>query len=193
MYYTWGYLKENALSKLNLTEEEANQQDFLSRFPYYANEAMTQLCSVRPDEKLFYIVVTDENLNTAISLPDDFISFNDASPIYRAENERLGTAVGDDFVEYIGYNKISCKVPGIYHIPYNARWFFFTKELQNADIITAPADICEAIPSYVASQCLKIDDELKAAIYRNEFEVFLSRVDDTSFRRQRDFCIGGGW
>ena len=43
--YTWGYIKENILNKLNLEEEEANQLGFLSRFPYYANEAMTQICS----------------------------------------------------------------------------------------------------------------------------------------------------
>lgn len=192
--YTWGYLKENVLSKLNLSEEDANQQDFLARFPYYANEAMTQICSaIRPDEKLFYIVITADNINTPITLPDDFVAFDDAPPLYREEAEIVGREVGDDFVDYIGYNKVLCKVPGIYHIPYKARWFFFTKELQNADIITAPADVCDAIPSYIVSQCLKVDDELKAAIYRNEFEMFLSRIDDTSFKRQRGFCIGGGW
>lgn len=193
MYYTWGYLKENTLGKLNLSEEDANQQDFLSRFSYYANEAMTQICSIRPDEKLYHVVITETNLNTPITLPDDFVAFDDAPPLYREESEMLGRAVGDDFVDYVGYNKVLCKIPGIYHIPYKARWFFFTKELQNADIITAPADVCDAIPSYIVSQCLKVDDELKAAIYRNEFEMFLSRIDDTSFRRQRGFCIGGGW
>ena len=45
MQYTWGYVKEVCLAKLNLTEDEANQQGFLSAFPYYANEAMTQICS----------------------------------------------------------------------------------------------------------------------------------------------------
>ena len=41
MTYTWGYIKENTLAKLNLDEEEANQQNFLSRFPYYANTSMS--------------------------------------------------------------------------------------------------------------------------------------------------------
>ena len=59
--YTWGYLKENTLSKLNLGEEEANQQGFLSRLPYYANEAMTQICSaVKPNDKTFVIEVLDK-------------------------------------------------------------------------------------------------------------------------------------
>ena len=42
--YTWGYLKENTLSKLNLGEEEANQQGFLSRLPYYANYISMNKC-----------------------------------------------------------------------------------------------------------------------------------------------------
>lgn len=195
MYYTWGYLKENTLSKLNLDEEDANQQNFLSRFPYYANEAMTQICSaIRPDEKLFSIVITDANVNTPIAFPEDFVSFNDAPPTFRLNaTDTEAYAVGDDFVDYVGYNKIICKAIGHYQIPYNGRWFFFTKELQNDDVITAPADVCEAIPSYIVSQCLKIDDEVKAASYRNEFEMFLSRMDDTSFRKQRGFCVGGGW
>ena len=61
--YTWGYIKENALSKLNLSEQEENEQGFLSRFPYYANEAMTQICSgVRPNETFIEFVITADNV-----------------------------------------------------------------------------------------------------------------------------------
>lgn len=191
--YTWGYIKENTLGKLNLSEDEANLQEFLSRFPYYANEAMTQICSaVKPKESFFDIIVTEDNVGTPIKMPDDFICFNDdvASVVI---NKELITDIGDDFFDYHGYNEVICYAEGTYRIPYNARWFFFTKDLHNAVVIPAPADVCDALPSYMASQCLKIDDEVKAAIFRNEYEMFLARMDDTSFRRQRTFHIGGGW
>lgn len=190
--YTWGYIKECTLSKLNMDEEAANQQNFLSRFPYYANEAMTQICSaVKPAEKRFCVAITEDNIGKEITMPDDFIAFSD--DIVEFQQDHMISDVGDDFITYGGYNTIICHALGDYSIPYKARWFFFTKELANAEVIPAPADVCEAIPSYIVSQCYKIDDEAKAAIYRNEFEMFLARMDDTSFKRQRSFHIGGGW
>lgn len=183
--YSWGYLKENVLSKLNLDEEEANQQGFLSRFPYYANEAMTQICSaIKPNHKYFIVEVLAKE---CITLPDDFVSFSDDVARYNGEEAY------DDVLEYYGYNQVICKAAGIYEIPYNARWFFFTKDLESDVIITAPADVCDAIPSYIASQCFKIDDEAKSAIFRNEYELFLARIDDTSFKMQRTFKVGGNW
>lgn len=195
--YTWGYMKENALGKLNLSEAEANEQGFLSRFSYYANEAMTQICSaVRPKPDMFEIVVDDDNRDTLITMPDNFVAFDDAPIEYLELNTCVLTCweeVGDEYVKYCGYNQIRVKHNGKYRIPYLSRWFFFTKETRDADVIPAPADICEAIPSYIAAQCWKIDDETRSAIYRNEFEMFLARLDDTSFKSQRSFNRGGGW
>lgn len=249
MTYTWGYLKENILSKLNMDEEQANQLGFLSRFPYYANEAMTQICSaIKPHEVFLTIEVYDEKdrwheltkkygvyldkdepisdgipvgdpreqdyrdfwadwkathfVNKEITFPEDFIGFSDDCSYYKGYPICLGgiplstpkfEEVGDEHVEYVGYNQVICHMAGTYKIPYNARWFFFTKDCQNYTVITAPADICDAIPSYVVSQCYKIDDEAKAAIYRNEFEMACARIDDTTFKSQRTMHIGGGW
>lgn len=194
--YTWGYIKENTLSKLNMDEEEANQQGFLSRFPYCANEAMTQICSaIKPCIRFMEIEIAEENenVNVPITLPDDFLSFSDDVVSYKNESYPTYLEVGDDFLKYHGYNQVICFCEGTYRIPYNTRWFFFTKELHNATIIPAPADVCDALPSYIASQCLKIDDEVKAATFRNEYEMFLSRIDDTSFKAQRTLHVGGGW
>lgn len=184
--YTWGYIKENTLGKLNLTEEEANQQDFLSRFPYYANEAMTQICSaVKPMHTCVSFITN--NVNEIFTFPENFVSFSDDVATYN------GYEAGDEVFTYLGYNQVLCHEPGLYCIPYNARWFFFTKELDNTDVITAPADICDALPSYIASQCYKIDDENKAGVYRNEFEMFLARMDDTHFKSQRTMHVRGDW
>lgn len=193
--YTWGYIKENTLSKLNLSEEEANQQNFLSNFSYYANEAMTQICSaIKPNHTFFTVDITNDNVNRPITLPDDFISFSDDVVRYvPGMPEHYVREADDNDIEYYGYNQIICKRLGRYNVPYNARWFFFTKDLHNATILPIPADICDALPSYIVSQCLKIDDEAKAAIYRNEYEMFLARIDDTSFKSQRTFSIGGDW
>ena len=247
--YTWGYIKENTLSKLKVSEEEANLVDFLSHFPYYANEAMTQICSaIKPREVYLRILVaeklptwksltaefgvyidspepiTDIPLSTdalyetklrfwerwnslffvgeEITFPDDFIAFSDDVAYMKEEPIIIGgqivntptyEEISDDELEYVGYNQIICHKVGEYKVPYNARWFFFTKELENDEVITAPADICDALPSYIASQCLKIDDEVKAAVYRNEYEMFLARINDTSFKSQRTLKVGGGW
>lgn len=192
--YTWGYLKENTLSKLNLSEEEANQMGFLSRFSYYANEAMTQICSaIKPKETYIEFTITGDNINTLMTMPDSFVAFSDDIIKHRVNIYSDWGEVGDDFVEYVGYNEIIFKEEGIYQIPYKARWFFFTKDTDNAIVIPAPADVLDALPSYIASQCLKVDDEVKAATYRNEFEIFLARIDDSSFKSQRTFHIGGGW
>lgn len=232
--YTWGYLKENILAKLNLDEESANQQNFLSNFPYYANEAMTQICSaIKAKDTEFSLYVYDEDTKwkemtssyglytttdhytpdnftiddplytkktafwaewnslyftgTEIVMPEDFVAFDDDVPTYQYRE------VFDDTLEYRGYNHIICKDVGYYQIPYRARWFFFTKDLQNDDMVTAPADVCDAIPLYVVSQCYKIDDDTKASIFRNEYEVALARIDDTTFKRQRTFDVTGGW
>ncbi len=209
--YTWGYIKECVLSKLGMSEEEANQQNFLSQFPYYANEAMIQICSaVKPNEKYYEIdVFPDEerykeeehHRNDIITLPDDFIGLSDA-PVMLKQKYYLYDKIicnpsfvetDDESLEYYGYNQVVCHDTGVYRIPYKARWFFFTKDLSNSEIITAPADICEAIPSYIVSQCLKLDDELKAGAYRNEFEIFLARIDNTSFKSSKSIKIGGGW
>lgn len=192
--YTWGYIKESALSKLNLSEEEANQLGFLSRFPYYANEAMTQICSsIKPRSMTLEVIIDDTNRDKAITFPDNFVAFDDDLATVKYENTDDFVEAYDEVLQYVGYNQIICKRNGTYHVPYNARWFFFTKELRNADVVTAPADICDAIPLYIVSQCYKIDDERKAAIYRNEYEIFLARIDNTAFKMQRTLSIGGGW
>ena len=43
------------------------------------------------------------------------------------------------------------------------------------------------IPSYVASQIWKIDDERKAAIFRNEFEILFARINNSDYRGNRTF------
>lgn len=236
--YTWGYVKEVCLAKLNLEETEANNQNFVSRFPFYANEAMTQICSsIKPNYKHFalkvinkseydmleaqllldnssemteeevsllkqefrkkFIVVGDE-----VIFPEDFIAFDNDVVQYQEPTLLMGGQIvheypfveaSDDEIEYRGYNTVVPKKAGNYLIPYKARWFFFTNNLDNKFKLPVPMDILDSLSSYIASQCVKINDETKSSILRQEYEWFLSRIDDTHFKRQRSLTIGGNW
>jgi hypothetical protein len=193
--YTWGYIKNVALAKLDLEEAEASNQKLLQKFHYYANEAITQICStIKPKHAFFEVDVTEENIGTMITMPEDFISFgNDINKLFYNEHGKsyCREAYDDDF-EYVGYNKILCKTVGRFFISYNARWITFTNQDDNYRI-DVPIDILDCLPSYIASQCFKIDDEYKASVFRNEYEIFLSRIDDTDFRNTKTFKIEGDW
>ena len=256
--YTWGYIKEACLDMLNLTEEEANHQKFLSRFPLFANQAMTQICgSIKPDYRFHYFKVTSkeeyeeairkflvEKLQTfrtehgyvdettelepedlikwnkkkewliedfrkkhvmigdEVTMPDEFTAFDDdivlfkQAPIWFAGQVMTTFGVKeaqDEDLLYRGHNKVIPLKAGEFDIPYKARWIFFKKDFDNHFKLGAPADVLDCLPSYIVSQCLKIDDEQKAAIYRNEYELFLGRIDDTHFKRQRTLEVAGGW
>lgn len=210
--YNWGYLKNAILAKLDLDgvidEDEKSNMNYENRFPYYANEAMTMICSsVMPKRTFFEIeihngkydelgnLIEQPNVNKVITLPNDFISFGDDVNLID-ENVGYGTKiereVSDDDFEYVGYNKIRCFSIGNYKISYNARWYNF-KLKDESTFIDVPADILEAVITYVASQCMKVDDEQKAAMLRNEFEMQLARIDDTNYKSNKTFKIGGDW
>ena len=228
--YTWGYLMNVALAKLDITLDEANEMKFVSRFPYYANEAMTQICSsVKPDRRYFdvifyksaivedtYVVAdgfnyigstsVDDNviycgnlilypIGQCVTMPSDFVSFND-SPCKRQHivcNTVVSENCHNDVLEYVGHNKITALEPGKYNISYNARWFDFTDANEYMDLSFVPADVLDCIPSYIASQCYKVDDEVKSSIYRNEYEIFLARIDNSDYTNTGTFKIEGDW
>lgn len=194
--YTWGYLKNSILSKLDLDEEEAIRMNYFERFVYYANEAMTMICStVKPKRSFYEITIDSNNVNSFITMPNDFISFgDDVNTIiedigYGTTLERDAT---DEDLAYVGYNQISCKTKGKFLISYNGRWVTFSREA-NDTVLNVPTDILECIPSYVASQCLKVDDEYKSSVFRNEFEILFARIDDTNYKANKTFSIGGDW
>jgi hypothetical protein len=195
--YTWGDMQEVILAKLDLGEEEAEIQNLVSRFPYFANEAMTQICSIKPKHTFFEAEVDKDDIGNLVTLPGDFIAFGDDVNkfVYSEYNETyVEDAYADEF-DYVGYNQVLFKRTGKFYISYNARWVqsFVNMEpdLELADIV--PRDILDCIPSYVASQCMKIDDEYKSSVYRNEYEVFLARLDDTDFKSNKTFKIEGDW
>lgn len=202
MSYTWGYVKDATLAKLDLTESEANIQNLLSRFPFYANEVITQVCSsIKPKYTYAKFVIDESMIGQLQEMPEDFVSFGD-DVCYQLGEDKY-TLVGDiinvkeelhdDDFEYCGSNQVIFKHTGEFYISYNARWFTFTKSLDNNVKLPIPNDILDCIPSYIAHQCLKIDDEYKSSVFRNEYEMLLARIDDTNYKNTKTFKIDGGW
>lgn len=201
MAYTWGYIKDVSLSKLDLDENEATVQNLLSRFPFYANEVITQVCSsIKPKYTFENFVIDKTNVGVKQTMPDDFVSFGDDVCYmfeevreHNGETRLIKVPIHDDDYEYLGYNQVVFKHPGNYFISYNARWYTFDKSLSDDELIDVPDDILDSIPSYIASQCYKIDDEYKASVFRNEYEIMLSRIDNSNFRNTKTIKIEGDW
>lgn len=202
--YTWGYIKDVSLAKLDLDEGEATVQNLLSRFPFYANEVITQVCSsVKPKYTFAHFVIDKDQVGTIVNMPNDFVSFGD-DVCYELKEEKLWAGgyydwmytkheINSEDFEYVGYNQLVFKRPGDYFISYNARWYTFTKSMSDTTEIDIPNDILDCIPSYIASQCFKIDDEYKASVFRNEFEMAFARIDNSNYKEPKSIFIEGDW
>ena len=191
MKYTWGYIKDVSLAKLDLDEDEATTQNLLSRFPFYANEVITQICSsIKPKYTFATFTITKEDLFNVYTMPEDFVSFgDDVNTILYIDDygDRWLEECHDNHFTYKGYNQVQFFEVGTYQISYNARWYTFTKDIDDNIVLDIPFDILDCIPSYIAHQCYKIDDDKKAAVYRNEYEMFLARIDNTNYKNTKTF------
>lgn len=195
--YTWGYLKDASLAKLDLDEYEANERDLLSKFPFWANEVITDVVSaIKPKHTFAEFTITTDDIGKSYTMPDDFVSFGDDvnTVVYKNEyDERVMEEAYDDDFAYKGYNSLVFWKEGTYSISYNARWITFDKNMDNNTKLGIPMDILECIPSYIACQGYKMDDEVKSALFRNEYEMKLARIDDTDFKQTKSFKIRGDW
>lgn len=206
--YRWGYIKNVALAKLDLDydEKEADVHNLINRFEYYANEAMTQICSTVKPKYTFYDVVIKNRgaelndgefyVGETVRMPNDFVSFGDDINFVTYIDDYDETVVreaNDEDFRYAGNNSLFFMNPGIYHISYNARWIDTFVSMDDSTQLDVPNDILDALPSYIASQCYKVDDEYKSSVFRNEFEIMLSRIDNTNYRNTKTIRIAGDW
>ena len=226
--YTWGYIVQSTLAKLDLEEDEANQQGLLDRFKIYANEAISQISSsIKPDWKYAHFRIWENEqcaerelinegktqseiedilskrpyVNELHNMPIDFISFGNNVNKMKVKDVCTGSYVDaemyDTDVSFIG-RRVKFLHPGEFEISYNAKWkigdfYSFMEGVNESTELDIPDDILNCLPSYIASQCYKMDDEVKSSIYRNEYELFLSRIDATDYSNTRTFTIGGNW
>ena len=237
--YTWSYVKEATLAKLDMTANQAIQMGLLNKFPYYANEAITQITSaIKPkrayvefdvcvraamldyfkheynltDDDLKFLFDTKldiktltvqqkeiydtyhskEYINDIVNMPDDFFAWSDDINFKYDMYDGWIEADDEDYYVY-GDNKIVFKHSCKYRIAYYARWFTFDPSTPDDTELRLPEDILDCLPSYIASQCFKIDDEQKSSIYRNEYEMFLARINDNSYGNNKNMHIKGDW
>lgn len=227
--YTYGYIKNAILTKLNLTEKEALEQNLLDTFIYNINECLSQIAStIKPNFATKQVVVYKDKIpvepellpdkidpvevrlkkeealkeyyedkavvGTPYTMPEDFIAF---SGVPRVQEEICGCLKPSEELHgqaiHLDRKQVVFLKPGIYQITYDGWWPVFNDKLQDADEIDIPTDIVICIPSYVASQVWKIDDERKANIFRNEFEILFSRINNSDYRGVTTFGVEGGW
>ena len=227
--YTYGYIKNAILTKLNLTEKEALEQNLLDTFIYNINECLSQIAStIKPNFATKQVIVYKDKIpvepellpdkmdpvevrlkkeealkeyyedkavvGTPYTMPEDFIAF---SGVPRVQEEICGCLKPSEELHgqaiHLDRKQVVFLKPGIYQITYDGWWPVFNDKLQDADEIDIPTDIVICIPSYVASQVWKIDDERKANIFRNEFEILFSRINNSDYRGVTTFGVEGGW
>lgn len=220
MSYTYGYIKEAALLNLQIDEREANTLGHLNRFPFAINEALSQIAStIKPDKKVLEVQVATkqyrdwlETQGEAVSnlvltdeiivMPADFLEFGDAvnhfkevrfDPFTARVQELPVVEATDEEFTYIPYNKIKFFKQGFYRISYNAYWPVLDAKTDNNYVLPWPRDISECLPAYIAYKCFKLDNEEKAAIWRQEFELLFSRIARANYQNTRTFRIAGDW
>lgn len=175
----WSEIKQATLDKLFLEEAEAQQQGYLAKFQYLANECLTMIANGIKPRVAVYETSLDNDYDV-INMPDDFLSFY----VNGAPNPELS---------YITDKTVTGKA-GDYKIYYNALW----KEITKDDIIndtTLPIDVSvlNCLPTYMASQLLSQDDIQRSAILKNEFELLLARLDTEIMYESNHFKSEGGW
>jgi len=228
--YTYGYIKSAILTKMNLIEEEAIEQNIIDSFIYNINECLSQIAStIKPHYDCEKVIAYDEEIpipeelstaplnetpeerevrETALKeylsdkilvgevyrMPETFIAFSGKSYIeeeyaglYKDPQEIHGEIV------YVGNDKLIFLKAGKYIVTYDGSWPYFSDKMLDSEEVDIPTDIIMCLPSYVASQIWKIDDERKAAIFRNEFEILFSRINNSDYRGIRTLGSEGGW
>lgn len=181
----WSEIKQATLDKLFLDEDEAQQQNYLQKFRYLANECLNIIANgVKPKIATFEITTTDEN--QIVEFPEDFISYADL--VNYLDDEP------DPILIYIDWNKIKLKKAGNYKIFYNAIWHEINKDdiKTDAELHIDPS-VLNCLPTYMASQLLAQDDVQRSTILKNEFELMLSRLDVNVMNQQNHFKSEGGW
>lgn len=178
---TWGDVKKAVLDKLFMTEDEARQQNYSEKFMYLANECLTMIANnVKANVKSFEITTTAENQKVAF--PSDFISY--ANLVNYRNN------IADPEIIFVDYDTVILPEIGSYIIFYNANWETIVSETQELKI---DKSVLMCLPSYIASQVLSQDDIQRSTILRNEFELFISRLDTTTMYQQNHYRSEGGW
>lgn len=236
--YTWGYIKDATLAKMDLKANQAVEMGFVNKMPFYANEAVTQITAAIKAKRSFaefevaergptlelikrFYKLDDvsflleppcdksslsveqqkalDNYNhfkyvgDVVKFPDDFFAWSDDMSFMYDFDKQTWVNTNDDFFETYGGNSLIFKRVGKFRIAYKARWFKILPTTSDDMELDAPDDILECIPSYIASQLYKVDDEVKSGILRNEFEMMVARIDENDYQTNRTMMDRRNW
>jgi hypothetical protein len=175
----WSEIKQAILNKLFLEENEAQQQGYLAKFQYLANECLVSIANRVKPRVAEYTVVTEDAADV-ITMPKDFLSFY----VDGAPNPKIHYLTSNMITGLVGENKIY----------YNALW----QEITNEDVTKdTPLDIDQSIlhclPTYVAAQLLSQDDVQRSAILKNEYELLIAGLNTDVMYETNHFESEGGW
>lgn len=137
-----------------------------------------------------YVYVGD-----TVKMPDDFVAWSDDTNwkvVKDCNGQDMLEPLKDTEFAQRG-NKLIFMKSCICKIAYFAKWFFFTPTTQDDVELDIPDDILVCLPSYIASQLFKIDDEQKSSIYRNEYEMALARINENDYATNKVINNGGDW
>ena len=187
----WSEIKQATLDKLFLTQSEAEQIGYLSKFRFLANEGLNIIANrVKPRIAVFEIT-TDKN-GDVVEMPDDFLSFADITGFVDEKPETDVVYVSDRLVAF--------PTKGKHKVFYNATWYYITEDDTKITAVTTeekelPIDISviNCLPTYIASQILAQDDIQRSTVLKNEFELMLAGLDTNIMYGENHYRSIGGW
>lgn len=213
----WSQIKTAILDKLSLTSDEAQQESYLDKFQYLANEGAVRIANdAKENIKEFSIIVFDTSAERdaaaiadgAILDPDDNI-YRLNGVEYHVINTRI--VMPSDFIShgnevtyegdvyapkiiYLGRTAIKILSAGEYTFVYNALYpEIVLSDIVNDTELDIDTSVLYCLPSYVASQLLSQTDPQRSAILRNEFELQIARLDNNVVATSQSYNNEGGW
>ena len=110
---------------LNENEDEAFSQNLLNRFPFYANEVITQVCSaIKPKYTFACFEIKKEQVGIPQTMPSDFVSFGDDVCYQVVLNYNVADNIelhDDDFIYHVAIKvNFSCTYT-FFFVPLHAK------------------------------------------------------------------------
>lgn len=148
-----------------------------------------------------------------IIMPDDFLSFGNMVGSKITKNKDVYSGKEEQVLErfvpahYVTRSGIYLKDAGKYVIYYNALWEEitdnYTKQTEyddnNKPIAGANAElpqdksILAILPQYIAFNVIAQDDVQRATVLKNDYELLLARLDNTTQYDTEDYSSVKGW
>jgi len=158
---------------------DEDNKEYSNKFQHLANECLVMIANcVKPKIGTYNITTTEEY--QLVEFPSDFISFNNMKGIK--------DGVCFTIPQYTKRNTVILPEIGTYTLYYNALWDAITEENVNTDNeLEIDTSILYVLPTYIVYNILAQDDIQRSVIMKNDFEILLSRLDNTILYQSDSF------